>query len=576
MAVITPNTDLILLKVPLEINDINQLDFANATAQFNYFNSLPKVVVEDYTYQRKDNTIRFGGNFDELITYNYCMYRNTEYSDKWFYAFIVNMEYINDNMTNISIKTDVWQTYMFDLTYKPCLIEREHQNTDIAGDNTLPESLELGEMVCNGSTTNFGGVGATETVYTVIEVSQVENKGTEGTISYSWVSGDHELTPAINGLERGTIPLIVGGNFAGHSSGVIRSADDITYLYDNSGLSGSIINIYMLPASLIPAYNEIEITSTPATGIQITMDGIGVPVSSTGTSSLGNTTFTKPTTVNGYTPKNKKLLSWPFCYFNISNNCGTSLPYRYEDFQGNITFNVEGTFGVSGSTKATPQNYLHIGNGNAMDYSITGAKFPVCSWNSDSYTNWLTQNAVNMNTQWKTTLTGGLLGMGSGAYQGYTAGKEVPSLQSDMIAGGAVIGGISMAGNLISLAREQHLAKTQANMIPDQVHGNLNAGDFLWAKYKSPFTYIPMSVKAEIAGCIDQYFSQFGYKCNRVKIPNITGRRNWNYVKTVGCYIEADIPQEDLAEIKNMFDRGITIWHNPATFADYSQNNDII
>ena len=85
-----------------------------------------------------------------------------------------------------------------------------------------------------------------------------------------------------------------------------------------------------------------------------------------------------------------------------------------------------------------------------------------------------------------------------------------------------------------------------------------------------------MSVKAEIAGCIDQYFSQFGYKCNRVKIPNITGRRNWNYVKTVGCYIEADIPQEDLAEIKNMFDRGITIWHNPATFADYSQNNDII
>ena len=97
-----------------------------------------------------------------------------------------------------------------------------------------------------------------------------------------------------------------------------------------------------------------------------------------------------------------------------------------------------------------------------------------------------------------------------------------------------------------------------------------------WAKYKSPFTYIPMSVKAEIAGCIDQYFSQFGYKCNRVKIPNITGRRNWNYVKTVGCYIEADIPQEDLAEIKNMFDRGITIWHNPATFADYSQNNDII
>ena len=141
---------------------------------------------------------------------------------------------------------------------------------------------------------------------------------------------------------------------------------------------------------------------------------------------------------------------------------------------------------------------------------------------------------------------------------------------------GAGMGLATMGGNLINLAREQHLAKTQANMVSDQVHGNLNAGDFLWAKYKSAFTYLPMSIKAEYARCIDEFFSQFGYKCNRVKVPNITGRRNWNYVKTVGCYIDGDIPQADMEELKNMFDRGVTFWHNPATFADYSQNNDII
>ena len=59
-------------------------------------------------------------------------------------------------------------------------------------------------------------------------------------------------------------------------------------------------------------------------------------------------------------------------------------------------------------------------------------------------------------------------------------------------------------------------------------------------------------------------------------MPNITGRSNWNYVKTSRCYIQADIPQEDLQEIKNMFDNGITIWHNPATFMDYSQSNAIV
>ena len=59
MAVITPNTDVILLKVPLEINDNNQLTFANATAQYNYFNGLTKKTFEKFTYQRKDNTIIF-------------------------------------------------------------------------------------------------------------------------------------------------------------------------------------------------------------------------------------------------------------------------------------------------------------------------------------------------------------------------------------------------------------------------------------------------------------------------------------------------------------------------------------
>jgi hypothetical protein len=68
----------------------------------------------------------------------------------------------------------------------------------------------------------------------------------------------------------------------------------------------------------------------------------------------------------------------------------------------------------------------------------------------------------------------------------------------------------------------------------------------------------------------------FGYKINRVKVPNVTGRYNWNYVKTIGCYIEADIPQDDLQEIKNMFDNGLTIWHRANTFMNYSQSNPIV
>lgn len=549
--VITPNTDLYLVKVPLEINDDNQLTFANASAQYTYFSSLPRFSGDGkFTYQRKDGVIRFGALIDDILSYNYVMYRNDSYTNKWFYAFITGMEYVNDNMTSITIKTDTWQTWQFDLTYKPTLIDREHQNTDVAGDNTLPERLELGEFVVNGDTSNFG---TSPSFVTVVEVSQIENY-TNGnqTLVYQWVDGSHNETPVLNDIIRGTTPLIVSG---------ANDVKQIRDVYDSAGLADAIVNVYMLPAGLVGSSYQIQIASlnvsSPKTCTAI------VPADKTGVYSINSKTISRPTSVDNFTPKNKKVLTYPYCYFNVSNNAGTSIPFHYEDFGSTITFNVEGTFGVSGNIKAIPIGYKNISaSENALDYSISGAKYPVCSWKSDSYTNWLTQNAVNMNTQWSSTALSGALSTAGSGFAGGNLG---------------MVGGVVQTGaNLISLATDQHLAKTKANFIPDQVHGNCNAGELVWAKYQSAFTVLPMSIKAEYARCIDEYFSQFGYKCNRVKLPNIIGRRNWNFVKTVGCYIEADIPQDDLQEIKSMFDKGVTFWHNPATFADYSQNNDIV
>ena len=65
----------------------------------------------------------------------------------------------------------------------------------------------------------------------------------------------------------------------------------------------------------------------------------------------------------------------------------------------------------------------------------------------------------------------------------------------------------------------------------------------------------------------------YGYSTNTLKIPNLNNRPNWNYIKTIGINIVADIPQEDLQTIKNIFDNGVTLWHKPTTFLDYSQNN---
>ena len=120
--VITPQTDLYLLKVPLEMSNDNQLTFTDRDAQYRYFFNLPKMSGDGmFTYQRKDGVIRFGALIDDIMEYNYVLYRNTAYSNKWFYAYITGMEYVNDNMTLITIKTDVYQTWMFNIVWKRSL-----------------------------------------------------------------------------------------------------------------------------------------------------------------------------------------------------------------------------------------------------------------------------------------------------------------------------------------------------------------------------------------------------------------------------------------------------------------------
>ena len=81
----------------------------------------------------------------------------------------------------------------------------------------------------------------------------------------------------------------------------------------------------------------------------------------------------------------------------------------------------------------------------------------------------------------------------------------------------------------------------------------------------------------EFAKIIDDYFSMYGYKINEIGIPNITGRENWNYVKTINCNFDGDgIPQTDMETIRKMFDNGVTFWHNPSTMYNYNNSNNIV
>lgn len=74
---------------------------------------------------------------------------------------------------------------------------------------------------------------------------------------------------------------------------------------------------------------------------------------------------------------------------------------------------------------------------------------------------------------------------------------------------------------------------------------------------------------------IYNYFVKYGYKVSKWEKINVNSRCYFNFIKTNTCNIVGEnIPHEYLEEIKDIFNRGVTIWHvdNGANIGDYSIN----
>lgn len=145
----TPLTAVYLCNTPLKKDNKNQLLFNSRGEQFEYFNSKTVHRFSDFTYQRKDNIIRVPINAEILFNdgVNYVMYDNKNFSNRWIYAFVEKIEYINDNVSHVHIKTDVFQTWFLECEINPCFVVRETVINDDLFKHTLPENLPTGEQI---------------------------------------------------------------------------------------------------------------------------------------------------------------------------------------------------------------------------------------------------------------------------------------------------------------------------------------------------------------------------------------------------------------------------------------------
>lgn len=551
--------------IPLVKGDGNNVYFTSANNRELYFNSIIYRRNLNVQYQRETSTYRLDANYDEIIgKTNYLRYKN---DTRWFYCFIDSIEYVNPGVCEITFSVDYWMTYQFDLTWKNCFIEREHVTDDTIGANTVPEGLETGEFVQELEYYPWAG-------YEFSDGAGNMKMCVLCTLSDFW--GDEEGAKAAYGIPyASTINRCYIWMSAdpgeGHSLALQKTR--LQLLHENikatSNIDDTVIfTTYMVPQEFITGITELPILNSDNKNIGFI---VGMPESGAqqypGYDSGNIEKVFNMTQIEDYTPKNNKLFTSQYYKIIIDNNQGRQMEIYPEllfinsetnevtmrySIKGSIlpgascTFNVNQYPNLKGVPGATNQN-------NRL-YTIELTKFPFCASNTDVYANWLNGHTASLGINAISATASGAVG---GAALGGPAGA---------IAGGA----LGLLNSVVSTTSQvlQHAA------IPDQAKGNINNVSS-YSNDKLRFDMYKVHIKAEYARIIDNFFTMFGYKVNRLGTPQFGTRQFYNYYKIPQCNVYGDIPGEALNDIRTQFINGITLW-NTFDVGNYRDGNNPI
>lgn len=566
MAYVQPNSVIQLFQgINLDNRYMHTIYFASESAQNTWFTGKVYKTYQGQSYTRYTrNQIKLKEDVTNVLGCTYMRFKNDRSVDKWFYAFITSVEYINENTALISYEIDVMQTWFIQAgSVRPCMVLREHVNSDTFGTNL--EEEPIGSDVYDNDAIAISGTSNHTGFFDQYSVVVSTSEKPTSAESYN------------NGMYCGTrlVPQIVTNQ---------QTADQVTSFIDQSlgnwdrqSRSYDIVDLYTFPSHFTSANandNREQVSVTHSSAL------------------------------DGYTPKNKKLYGYPYSFLFVTTMDGDSAQYRWEYFDGDtvggtVRFDVVGNPLGGGTVICYPRAYNGIEDN--YDAKLVMSNFPKNSANIDAYQAWV---ASGQATQWLNEanlrsvkgqsatvkfLTGyiessvnNLANIAGGATtvaKGMTNENEIKGVGQitngiNSIASG-MTGQISKYANYMDYVTSEAEAWNKvayefsdANYVPNTVIGK-NTPCIAVSEKALDFYFFHCHVRADELKRLDDFLSCYGYSINKVKAPNLTGRTYWNFVQTHGAVIAGNMPASSKEAIAKIFDGGITFWHNGDNVGNY-------
>lgn len=564
MAYVAPNSTLQLFKgINLDNRYLHTIYFANETTQDTWFTSKATagLTFSNLMYRRySDNAVKVEADATSLLGVTYLRFKNTRTHGKWFYAFVLGVDYVNENTTVVYYEIDVMQTWFIQGgSVRPCMVLREHTNNDTFGSNLEIEPIGSDVYDCD----LFEDTIPEFDFSSLSLVAQTTGQSNMG----------ERLT---QGLFNGSKIYIYPADTSGQCDSAYAQIGQMLGSWSAQTQEEDLVSLYTVPSWLIKYNDDWSVRYDARNEI--------------------SRHLTRPTVYDSYTPKNNKLFMYPFSYLLCTTHTGDVGIYRWEYFDSpNIEFTATGTFLGGGEIWCYPKAYN--GQVENIDSALIMDNFPKNAYSYDAFQAWIAsggttrlENDRKINSikgaSGVMQSIGGLFGAVTPSAttrdvaeqtqtNGQTTNRQYQSVTQRATSYGgitnAVTGIMNTGANLLEARNKMQYTFNDASYAPDIVATKATCNLALASRHANYYFYHCHVRDSEVKR-IDDFLSCYGYAVNKVKQPNLTGRQYWNFVQTLNAVIAGDMPASSKEAIGRIFDGGITFWHDGDQVGNYTQS----
>lgn len=511
----------------------------NCDSTYNYVSNFVGVSVDEYfdnygtntnrryelnnlQYIRKNGIIDIPLIYDIVEDFNYCRYDNGE-GRGWEYAFILEKEFINFNMTRVSTQFDVWNNHLDSLkTFRQyVMIDR--------------------------SSGNFNNINETRTIDLKYEgdvSSQLYYLEPSVSIGIHLVLKDE-----INNFEDQSAPYSTaftmdflfnddGSNFTNDQS----SLSDVIQLINSPITFEASLYVFDF-GNMWDKFNENKISRT--------YEGKtynGYTIKSPNFSKTNS--YTKTYNIRDLYYSDKKLYLYPYTKLRMRSSCNT-LDLNIANFNSSISITTYYTFDSSGVT------FAHTFTDKFGKYYVLYDYSQKLPQQLTSQELWLSQNRT---------------------FGGVWALNAISNACGDIVnlVNTSQTGKISQIKSIDTL--KTYASYVDITLSPDTVISNEDISKSRLYILPNHICFEYVYCSDDLASVIESYYNKYGYSYNRMMYfsNRIRTRTKYNYLKTIDFDFPFIYCEDERKELNAILNNGVSIYHynidNPLNYGEQELN----